>query len=174
MIPADIDNVEFKTTRVKEGYDQEEVDDFLDRVGDAWADDQTALARAKDEIVRLKRQLKEAQAIADAYDVTAVLPAPSPAESATRILEFAQKTADDILADAKAQADSVKAAAENDSNELLSRSRTQADAMLNEARGTVYQLDREAKALEGKIKETKDHVRGYLRRALNELEETGG
>lgn len=174
MIPADIDNKEFKTTRVKEGYDQDEVDNFLDAVRVHWQAQKDAADAASEEIVRLKRQLAEAQAIADAYDVTAVLPAPSPAESATRILEFAQRTADDVMAEAKASADNVTAKARNDADELLSRSRAQADAIMNEARGTVYQLEQESKRLDGKIKETKDHVRGYLRRALNELEETGG
>lgn len=174
MIPADIDRKEFKTTRVKEGYDQDEVDAFLDAVRVHWEAQKKAAEDASAEIVKLKRQLAEAQAIADAYDVTQVLPAPSPAESATRILEFAQKTADEVMADAKAQADNTKALAENEANELLSRSRSQADAIMNEARGTVYQLEQHAKTLQGKIKDTKDHVRGYLRRALNELEETGG
>lgn len=174
MIPADIDNKEFKTTRVKEGYDQDEVDNFLDAVRVHWQAQKDAAEAASEEIARLKRRLVEAEAIADAYDVTQVLPTPPASESAARILEFAQRTADDVMADAKAQADNVKALAENQANELLSRSKAQAEAMMNEARGTVYQLERESKQLEGKIKETKDHVRGYLRRALNELEETGG
>lgn len=163
MEPADIDKIEFRTTRVKEGYDQDEVDNFLDRVAAIWAQDREVIAIHEKEIAQLRRQLKEAHAIADAYDVTKPIPAPSPAESATRILEFAQRTADDVMADAKAKGD-----------ELLATCRNQADAIMNEARGTVYQLEQEVKVLKGKKKETQDYLRGYLRRALNDLEEDGG
>ena len=174
MIPADIDKKEFKTTRVKEGYDQDEVDNFLDAVAVEWEAAETALTQKDAEITRLKRELAEAQRIADAYDVTQPIPVPPASESAARILEFAQRTADDVMADAKAQADNTKALAENEANELLSRSKAQADAIMNEARGTVYQLEQEKKKLDTAIRDTKEHVRGYLRRALNELEETGG
>lgn len=174
MIPADIDNKEFKTTRVKEGYDQDEVDSFLDSVQMSWAQDKAEIDRLREENARLKSRVAEAERIADAMDMTQPIPAPPASESAARILEFAQRTADDVMADAKAQADNVKALAENQANELLVRSKAQADAMMNEARGTVYQLEQESKNLQGKIKETKEHVRGYLRRALNELEDTGG
>lgn len=174
MEPADIDKKEFKTTRVKGGYDQDEVDNFLDAVGVQWSKDLEIIAKQQDELIRLRRQLKEAQAIADAYDVTQTIPAPSPAESATRILEFAQRTADEVMAAAKADADSLKAATDNECGDLLGRSRAQAEAMMNEARGTVYQLEQEAKALTVKVKDTKEYVRGYLRRALNELEDSGG
>ena len=174
MIPADIDKKEFKTTRVKEGYDQDEVDDFLDRVAAQWVEDHATMARQEVEITRLRRQLAEAQAIADAYDVTQAIPAPSPAESATRILEFAQRTADDVMAQAKKDADILRAQTENDLDELMKTTRAQSDAMMNEARGTVYQLEQEVKVLQGKKKETQDYLRGYLRRALNDLEESGG
>jgi DivIVA domain-containing protein len=172
--PADIDNIEFKTTRVKEGYDQDEVDAFLDEINIAWAQDRKLLDGQQSELVRLRRQLSEAQAIADAYDVTAPIPVVSPAESATRILEYAQRTADQVMSEAKNDADNLKAATENESAEILGRARAQAESIMNEARGTVYQLDQEAKALTTKVKDTKEYVRGYLRRALNELEESGG
>lgn len=160
MIPADIDEVEFKTTRVKEGYDQEEVDNFLDRVRAAWATESTVQAN---EIASLKRQLAEAQRIADAYDVTAPLPAPSPAESATRILEFAQKTADDVMADAKAKAD-----------EMVFTARNEAERLKNEARAVVQQNQEILKELQSKEADTKEFLRGYFRRCLNDLEDSGG
>lgn len=33
LTPADIDSKQFATTRLREGYDQDEVDTFLDQVG---------------------------------------------------------------------------------------------------------------------------------------------
>lgn len=167
MEPADIDKIEFKTTRVKEGYDQDEVDNFLDRVRDEWDAAEEALHQAQmendklgKEAERLKREL---DALTEAYDVTAPIPTVSPAESATRILEFAQRTADDVMADAKAKAD-----------ETVVTARNEAERLKNDARGVVYQLEQEVKQLAGKKKETQDYLRGYLRRALNDLEESGG
>lgn len=158
--PADIDKIEFKTTRVKEGYDQDEVDAFLDEVMLNWEAAEQGLAQAKRECERLKREL---DALTEAYDVTAPIPTVSPAESATRILEFAQRTADDVMADAKAKAD-----------ETVVTARNEAERLKNDARGVVYQLEQEVKQLAGKKKETQDYLRGYLRRALNDLEESGG
>lgn len=159
MIPADIDTIEFKTTRVKEGYDPTQVDNFLDRIRDSWiADNATARSteaeaeRLRKENERLKRQLNEANAHLAGYEVTAPIPQPAPAESATRILEFAQKTADDVTGAARAEAADI----------------------VGKARSEAYAVERELKNFERKRDEVKAQLRDFHRKHLNELEETGG
>lgn len=152
MIPADIDTIEFKTTRVKEGYDQDEVDNFLDRVRDHWQAQKDAAEAASKEIDRLKRELKNVNNIALAYETTAPIPQPAPAESATRILEFAQKTADEVTAVARSEAADI----------------------VGKARSEAYAVERELKNFERKRDEVKAQLRDFHRKHLNELEETGG
>ncbi len=163
MIPADIDAIEFKTTRVKEGYDQDEVDNFLDRVRDQWRDDRKSLEACRTELARVQRKLAEAQSVSEAWTLTAPIPTPAPAESATRILEAAQRTADDVTEIARADAEGITAAA-----------RAEADKLLNDARVQVYRLKEEAGALSAKRDSVRKELLAFHRKHMNELEETGG
>lgn len=163
--PADIDGIAFKTTRIKEGYDPDEVDDFLDRVSQSWRQTLDENKERGQVVARLTRELAEARNMLDAYGEleTQVIPTPPPAESATRILEFAQRTADAVMAEASEKAD-----------ELLAATRNQCDSMKNEARSVVYQNEQMLKELQAKQGEIREFLKSYLRRQMNELEDTGG
>ena len=56
LTPKDIDEMQFRATRLKEGYDQEEVDSFLDRVAADYALALNDLAKAQDQVASLKRR----------------------------------------------------------------------------------------------------------------------
>jgi DivIVA domain-containing protein len=103
--PADIDHIQFSTTRIREGYDQDEVDAFLDRVK---VDYTFALAqlgglqKANDE---LRRQLNAARS-AQSEAPTTVTPQ-TPSAVAEKLLTVAQQTADQHVAEARAEADRI-------------------------------------------------------------------
>lgn len=159
MTPADIDSKQFTTTRVREGYDATEVDDFLDRVIVAWREDRDSWTSAVNEISRLKRELTEAHRLLAAQGDRPTEVMPSAPESATRILEFAQKTADDVMESAR-----------QDAEDLLNRTRNEAELVKGEARSVAYQLGQEVKFLEARKAEVRDHLSDYLKSTLAELE----
>src|SRR3954464_3663661 len=114
--PEDVQNKRFTTVRFKEGYDEEEVDAFLDEV-------EAELRRLLGDNEQLRRAPKPAAA--PAAPVPAPAPPPpaappppppppppappavreeQPQEAALRTLLLAQRTADEAIAEAKAEA----------------------------------------------------------------------
>lgn len=152
VIPADIDAIEFTTTRIKGGYDVDEVDDFLDRVAEAWNAERGKMEEQRLEIARLIRKLDESRSVAMGMEMTQPIPQPAPAESATRILEYAQRTADQVLADARQEADKV----------------------VNEARMEAFRAREEMEALQSKSAYVRKELLDFHRKHMNELEATGG
>lgn len=92
----DVHTKQFKLVRNSTGYDMDEVDSFLDEV--------------EAEIGRLCQELEAAQ-----EQLAAASPAPETASTsaaAARILEMAQHTADEYVADARRKADAMVGDAE--------------------------------------------------------------
>ena len=156
LTPADVHNVAFKKPPIgKRGYDEDEVDAFLDLV-------EAELARLIEENAELKRQVAEVDAgggrrgeqtgpqqqvgAQQAYAAPEPQPvpiqqaAPSPDghltdhDKASRVLALASETADRHLSEARAEAD-----------RLLTEARTSGDQSLSEARAKAEQLLSDAK-----------------------------
>lgn len=127
MDPQEIEHVEFRTTRLKEGYDPDQVDAFLDRVAGELRLALTQLQERDEQIVKLKRQLAEQERMLGEYDnftPTQVLPTVSKPEpdgvapvTATLILEAAQKTADEVISQAQSHAVDITKVAESNARE---------------------------------------------------------
>lgn len=106
-----IDTKEFKIK--PRGYDQQEVDDFLDAIGDE-------MVRQLDTIQSLQQQLAQAKAARPAVEApTQVLkpvqPKPVaaavPTDSFREILEMAQRVKDETIAEAQRKAETIVAEA---------------------------------------------------------------
>src|SRR6059058_432873 len=110
LTPEDVQNKRFTTVRFKEGYDEEEVDAFLDEV-------EAELRRLLGENDELRRAPKPTAAAAAPTPAAPPPPPPPPAreeqpqEAALRTLLLAQRTADEAIAEAKGEADQIVAAA---------------------------------------------------------------
>jgi DivIVA domain-containing protein len=151
LTPEDVRNKQFTTVRLREGYDEDEVDAFLDEV----EAELTRLLRENDE---LRAKLAAATRAASAAPSTAPQPAvreepkkaapppppiqppqPAPveagvgADSAARVLALAQQTADQAIAEARSEA-----------NKILGDARTKAEAIEREARAKADALERDA------------------------------
>src|SRR3954467_14829738 len=98
LTPDDVQNKRFSTVRFKEGYDEEEVDAFLDEV-------ETELRRLLAENSSLGRA--PAPASQPEAPAPAAAPAEEPSEAALRTLLLAQRTADEAIAQAKGEADQI-------------------------------------------------------------------
>ena len=150
LMPADVANVAFsKPPMGKRGYDEDEVDAFLDLV-------EAELARLIQENTDLRNQVEQLdqQLFAAPVDTGGDLrpleswlgpPSPPPLREQTspggdhnvhaaRVLGLAQEMADRLTGEAKAEADGMLGEARTKSEQLLSEARAKAEGMVNEAR----------------------------------------
>ncbi|HSV64317.1 MAG TPA: DivIVA domain-containing protein [Mycobacteriales bacterium] len=159
LTPADVHNVAFKKPPIgKRGYDEDEVDAFLDLV-------EAELARLIEENNDLKAQVDEMQSKPGqpgGMSAPQPLPPPMPVApppplqapsdvvpdhgQAVKMLALAQETAEKYVADAKTEADRLVAEARTRSEHLVSESRAKADALLSDARTRSEAMERDARA----------------------------
>jgi DivIVA domain-containing protein len=145
LTPADVHNVAFKKPSIgKRGYDEDEVDAFLDVV-------EAELSRLIEENNTLSAQLASgggSGTTAAPVPDKAAAPAPTgdvPTQAA-RILALAQQTADQLTDEAKAESEKVLADAKAQSEALLGDATTRAEATDRESRAKAEALEAEAKA----------------------------
>lgn len=182
LTPADVSNVEFKKPRMgKRGYDEDEVDDFLDRL-------EAELARLIEENNDLKQQVSAAEKAADEPAATSTDESPdgsaavaSPVASAPRaagsteeepeqtralgMLALAKETADRAVAEARAEADRLLTDARERSSTMEGDAKEHAEKLERDAREKAEQLTTEAE-------QTKRDILAELGREQATLEQT--
>ena len=156
LTPADVHNVAFKKPSIgKRGYDEDEVDAFLDVV-------EAELARLIEENNDLTSRLSSYEAggipAARPAPVAEAAPAAAPAAAAAtavtadghvqaaRLLGLAQETADRLTAEAKTESDRVLADAQSQSDALITDATTRAEAAERDSRIRADALDKEAQS----------------------------
>ncbi|MGH3763958.1 MAG: DivIVA-like cell division protein Wag31 [Pseudonocardiaceae bacterium] len=153
LTPADVHNVAFSKPPIgKRGYNEDEVDAFLDLV-------EAELARLieenndlRNQVEQLDQQLRAAPVVDTGRNlrplepprpVMAPVPPPMMEQTspggdhhvqAAKVLGLAQEMADRLTGEAKAEADGMLGEARTKSEQLLSDARAKADGMVNEAR----------------------------------------
>lgn len=182
LTPDDVVTKQFQHVRFKDGFDPDEVDDFLDEIVIEWR-------KALEENVELKAKLAAyesgaapaaaepvaAPAAAEAPAPVAEVPAePAPTGSATAtagIIELAQRLHDEHVAEGEAKRNALIAEAETE----VARIRTEAEAKQREESA---RLERERNTLEARITELRNferdyrsQLRGYIEGQLRELDE---
>jgi len=138
----DVHDKQFKLVRNSTGYDMDEVDAFLDEV-------EAEIARLADELGAAQEQL------------AAVSVAPegeTPAAAAARILEMAQRTADEYLSDARRKADAMVTDAEKAARKSVKK--------LEAQRGD---LEARVSALRTFESEIRSRLTGYFQSQLADL-----
>jgi DivIVA domain-containing protein len=161
LTPEDVQNKRFTVVRFgKSGYDEEEVDTFLDEI-------ETELRRLLSEGDTLRADLEEAKAapIPEPQPVAPVEPAPAedPNETALRTLLLAQRTADDAIAQAKAEAE-----------KLLNEARMHAASIERDAQAEhaakAAELEAARAVIEAQIAELRDYEHDFRGRLRTHLE----
>jgi DivIVA domain-containing protein len=161
-------NKQFSTTRLRPGYDEEEVDAFLDEV-------EVELDRLIQENEELRAKLAESlrggkvpmsalgSPLSEPTPDLMVQPEPPrpeperrpeppmmsmPAEdnmdTAARVLALAQQTADQAIADARREADETLGRARREADDILGKARRQAEQITSDARARAESLERDA------------------------------
>jgi DivIVA domain-containing protein len=168
LTPADVRNKQFSTTRLRPGYDEEEVDAFLDEV-------EAELDRLIQENEELRAKLAEVLRggkVPAALNAPHIEPVPElmtpepprheperrpepvmmghmrPVEdnmdTAARVLALAQQTADQAIADARREADDTLGRARREADDILTKARRQSEQITSDARARAESLERDA------------------------------
>ena len=164
LTPDDVVHKEFQHVRFKDGFDPEEVDDYLDEIVVEWR-------KTIEENNELKSKLAafesgDAQPAAAAAPVATPAPAPSEglATNATAgIIELAQRLHDEHIAEGEAKRQQLISEAEAE----VARIRTEVEAKQREE---TARLDRERNTLEGRITELREFERDYRSKLRNLIE----
>lgn len=175
LTPDDVVTKQFQHVRFKEGFDPDEVDDFLDEIVVEWRK-----ALAENEELKAKLAAYESGTapapVAEAAPVpVAEAPAPAadtaPAASAG-IIELAQRLHDEHVAEGVAQRDQLIADAKSQAASIVSEAETR-------GREEMAKLERERTSLEGRISELRNferdyraQLRSYIEGKLRDLETT--
>ncbi len=190
----DVLNKKFQPTKFREGYDQDEVDEFLDQIVEAMRDleNENAELKAKLDAANARvAELSEGTPVVTATPVSPVAPiAPvveSPivetpkiepsgnnAESAAAMLEMAQRLHDEYVAKGKAERERIVTEARATGEQLTREAE-------NQRNQTLSQLEKERANLEHKIDELRrfesdyrTRLRSYLTNLLNNVEDASG
>lgn len=183
LTPEDVQEKQFSTVRLKEGYDMEEVDDFLDEVqaelerlrreNDELRDKLAAVTRGGGLIGSAEPLPPRSGEGAKSVPASVMPPSPEappaasaqgqPSEAAAKVLALAQRTADELVADAKAEAD-----------RLLTDARQRAEKIDAEIKAKISKLETEARqkaeTIEREAAQRKQDVFGALEQECAQLE----
>ncbi|MCB7137792.1 DivIVA domain-containing protein [Cellulosimicrobium marinum] len=196
LTAEDILNKKFSATKFREGYDVEEVDDFLDEVVRTLNSVQEENEDLKSKLAAAERRVAELSR-ADASSAAAVQPAvvdapaepePAPAapisqavvaknsaepESATGMLQLAQKLHDDYVRSGQEEGDRLIAEAKEEGSRIVSEAE-------ETSHRTLSQLEQERSLLERKIDELRlferdyrTRLKSYLQNLLGEVDNRG-
>ncbi|MFE6235418.1 DivIVA domain-containing protein [Cellulosimicrobium sp. NPDC057862] len=197
LTAEDILNKKFAATKFREGYDVEEVDDFLDEVvrtlnsvQEENEDLKSKLAAAERRIAELSRADASSAAVQPAVVEAPKAPEPEPApvapisqavvakngaepESATGMLQLAQKLHDDYVRSGQEEGDRLIAEAKEEGTRIVREAE-------ETSHRTLSQLEQERSLLERKIDELRiferdyrTRLKSYLQNLLGDLDNRG-
>lgn len=181
----DVLHKRFLATKFREGYDQDEVDDFLDEVAETLRELNAENEELREKLAAAERRIAElsqggeaavAAPVVEAPVVPVVEPEPAPVvpepvaapavsepESATSMLLLAQRLHDEYVANGRAEGD-----------RLVSEARTEAERIIRDAEDqhsrTLARLEQDRSLLERKIEELREYEAEYRQRLRTYLE----
>jgi DivIVA domain-containing protein len=184
LTPDDVVTKQFQHVRFKEGFDPDEVDDFLDEIVVEWRktiaeNDELKAKLAAYESGAEAPAAAPAEVAEEAHAAPAVPAAPdgvqgsaAPAAASAGIIELAQRLHDEHVAEGIAQRDQLISDAKSQAASIVSQAETR-------GREELAKLDRERTTLEGRITELRNferdyraQLRSYIEGKLRDLETT--
>jgi DivIVA domain-containing protein len=183
LTPDDVVTKQFQHVRFKEGFDPDEVDDFLDEIVVEWRktiaeNDElkaklAAVESGSEASAPAAEAVEEAPAPAPVAQVAESAPSAAPAAASAGIIELAQRLHDEHVAEGIAQRDKLIADAQAQAASIVSDAETK-------GREEMARLDKERSSLEGRITELRNferdyraQLRSYIEGKLRDLETTG-
>ncbi|MDO5722056.1 MAG: DivIVA domain-containing protein [Actinomycetaceae bacterium] len=195
LTTEDVLNKTFNTVKFREGYEQLEVDEFLDKVVETIYALQVENTELKQKLEASERRVEELQTGVPATSApvpveepqpepepepepepqpqaVAAVPASSAPEDATSMLALAQRVHDEYVRDGREEAERIIGEARQEGEAIISEARNKHDSILS-------QMESERSLLENKINELKtfeadyrgkirEHLQGLLHEVSND------
>ncbi|WP_237202507.1 DivIVA domain-containing protein [Rothia endophytica] len=182
LTPEEVINKRFQPTKFKEGYNPEEVDDFLDEIV-------IELRRLNAENSSLKRQHEEAEAQAPftaaespASTAPAFIDVPEAApevevshatpSDAAGLLALAQKVHDDYVIEGKRERERLIGEGQEEAANLVATAREESSQVLGELEQTKVELEQSVDQLRSFESTYRSSLRTYITEQLSALEQT--
>ncbi|WP_422936357.1 DivIVA domain-containing protein [Sinomonas sp. P47F7] len=195
LTPEDVVNKRFQPTKFREGYDQDEVDDFLDEI----VIELRRLNQENDELRKKVAELTskggvsapEKPAVEEPKPVEVakpapVAPAPAPvqaaapstvhaqtAESAAGLLAMAQQMHDKHVQDGIDQRDKIIAEAQIEASSLVSEAQEKSRKTLGALEQQRSVLERKVEQLRGFERDYRTRLKAYIEGQLRDLDARG-
>lgn len=177
----DVVNMRFKEPqRVENGYDQDEVDDFLDLVAETIAQLTKSKSDLEAELQATKARVTELENTANtapaepAPAVAVAVPNSDEAANATGVLALAQKLHDEYVSNGKAESSRMISEAEAERTRIINEMNAERDRIARETEdhknAVLTKLDEDRTAMERKISDLRDFERDYRGRLKGYLE----
>ena len=156
LTPSDIHNQEFK--RGFRGYDEEEVDDFLDRIVNDYETLYRENTQLKDEVDLNKKKIEQYKEMEKNLQDT---------------LLVAQKTAEEVVQNAKQRAEEMREAASKECENLKLQAQMEISEKQNAVRDDVRREEEKYDAVLQRQRQFLIKIKALLRTELELLEEDG-
>lgn len=185
LTPEDVVNKQFQQTKFREGYDQDEVDDFLDEVV-------VELRRLLQENTELKARLEgsesgevratEPAAAAEAAASPVAAPVVTPvtpsavqddSESSSSLLQLARRLHDEHVREGAEKRDSLIAEGHATAARVVAEAEAKQRAQMNILNAEKAALEEKIDGLRIFEREYRQKLRGYIESQLKELDANG-
>lgn len=153
LTPIDIQQKTFGTAL--RGYDLDEVDEFLDEVVATLRDQETALAEARRRIFALEEEISRKS------DVEGEI---------ARVLVAAQRTADDLVAEARAEAERLLEEARLDAERIVAEAESRAETLAGERDEVAARVQADIDAFRANLAALREAVSAIAARASGEAD----
>jgi len=178
LTPEDIVNKRFQSTKFREGYDQDEVDDFLDEVV-------VEMRRVAEENTQLKNELQAAEArIAElqrsgataspaAPVSTTSLDDPIDAEGTTNLLQLARRLHEEHVREGIQKRDELIAEGHSQAARIVAEAEAEHQKRSAEYQATQKKLEAKVDALREFERDYRQSLRGFIEGQLSTLDNAG-
>ena len=187
LTPEDVVNKRFQPTKFREGYDQDEVDDFLDevvvelrRLNQENEELRQRLIASDSRINELQRSASQPAPAGFEQSVAASVPTPVPVQAVfqatpadpsidpsntNNLLQLARRLHEEHVREGVEKRDALIAEGHAQAGRMVEEANTQAARLVEDAqsqtRDRISSLDQERAALEGRIEELRNFEREY-------------
>ncbi|GAA3936831.1 DivIVA domain-containing protein [Pseudoclavibacter caeni] len=196
LTPDDVLNKRFTTTKFRDGYEQDEVDDFLDEVvvefrrlteeneelkakvaaGGDSSELQGKLDKAEAEVARLQKALasRPAQTAARPAASTAQPAGPqNESDQATSLLQLARKLHDEHVREGEQTKEKLISEAQGEARRILSEVQERKTRELNDLSARKTRLEGDIKELETFERQYRSSLKSWINGQLKDLENSG-
>jgi len=198
LTPEDVVNKRFESTKFREGYDQDDVDDFLDEVvvelrrlnqeNDELRQRLTAAESGSNAPQRSESSLASAPAPVAASAPAAIESAPAPAEPAptpepassalddasgtNNLLQLARRLHEEHVRDGLQKRDALIAEGQSSAAEIVAEAEAQQRAQLGSLEQEREEIETRIESLRSFEREYREKLKSYIEDQLHELDST--